>query len=231
MPADAVSLWTGCGDPLALCELHGIRSVLEVGSGAGLDLALTARRLATGGRVTGIDFHEEMCQTARRVLEEMGAEGFAVHQAPVENLPLDDDSCELAISNGLLSLLHDKNAAIAEVERALSPSGVFVVSEIVLEQELLPWLSSNKRLTLTGVAGALSLEGWFQAFTNGGFDQVEVLKTTLLDETQLVDLIDQGISGIEVAGCSASGAIQDIEAAALLQGTVAVAVMRASRSA
>lgn len=229
LPPDAVTLWTGCGNPLAWCPSRA-RAVLEIGSGAGLDLALAARRVIPGGRLMGIDFNVEMCRAARALLEDVQAENVAVHHADIEDLPLADGSCDLVFSNGTLSLISDKNAAITEVGRVLEPSGALVACEIVLDEELPPWMASSGSLALTGVGLALSSEGWRRVLGESGFGRVEVLQRTQLDEARLVDLVDRGISGIEVAGCSASGAIMDIEAAALLEGSVSVFVMKAGRT-
>ncbi len=227
-PVDAVATWTGCGDPLSSCELPREGKVLEIGCGAGLDLVLAKRRFGTPAQLYGIDMNRDMCDAARANLELAGFLDVTVHHATAEEIPLDDASADLVISNGMLALLPEKGRAITEAARVLGPAGVMVAAEVVLEKDLPPWMETNRSLASTGVGEALSLEEWKDVFRGSGFDRVEVVHRSVLEVSQLEDLIDRGVSGIEVAGCSASGAIMGIEAAALLHESVSIAVWKAS---
>ena len=226
-PFDALAMWSGCGDPLAWCDLSPGQSVLELGCGAGLDLVLAARRVAPDGFVMGVDMNEDACLRALSSVKADGLRHAEVRQGLAEELATRVASVDVVISNGVLSLSPEKGTVLAAARQALAPGGWFVAAEVALEVDLPPWLEMSRGLRDVGITGAAGVDDYLELLTEAGFEQVEAAHKAVLEPQQLEDLIDRGMAGLEVAGCSASGAIMGSEVAALLSGTVAVVTLRA----
>jgi len=141
-----------------------------------------------------------------------------------------EGSMDAVISNGVLSLSPEKGRVAASAFRALAPGGWFVASEVSLEVELPSWLEMGRGLRDAGITGAAGVEDYVELLREAGFGSVEVGRQVVLEPQQLEDLVDRGMAGLEIAGCSASGAIMGSEVASLLSGTVAVVSLRARRT-
>ena len=126
------------GNPLSLGEVRPGETVLDLGSGAGLDSVLAARRAGPGGQVIGIDMTPEMVEKARRNVQAVGLSNVEFLNAPVEAIPLGDDTADVALCNGLFNLCPDKPGALAEVHRVLKPGGRFLIADILLEDRVTP---------------------------------------------------------------------------------------------
>ncbi len=147
---EGVSL--GCGNPTMLAELKPGQTVLDLGSGGGLDVLLSARRVAPGGQAYGVDMTDEMLALARRNQKQSGVENATFLKGTIEEIPLADQSVDVVISNCVINLAEDKGAVIREAARVLRPGGLFAVADMVQVEEL----SAEARLAIDQWAGCIS---------------------------------------------------------------------------
>jgi SAM-dependent methyltransferase len=138
LPASVTESFAGVGNPLSLGEVHPGETVLDLGSGAGLDAIRAARKVGPSGRVVGIDFTPEMIERARRNVAAVGLDNVAFLEAAIEAIPLANDTADVALCNGLFNLCPDKPKALAEVYRVLKPSGRFLIADVLLEDRVTP---------------------------------------------------------------------------------------------
>jgi arsenite methyltransferase len=138
LPGPVTESFAGVGNPLSLGELRPGETVLDLGSGAGLDSILAARRVGPGGRVIGVDFTPAMIDKARANVRAVGLANVEFRAAPVEALPLADGTADVALCNGLFNLCPDKPRALAEVYRALKPGGRLLIADVLLEDHVTP---------------------------------------------------------------------------------------------
>jgi arsenite methyltransferase len=138
LPASVTESFAGVGNPLSLGEIQPGETVLDLGSGAGLDAIRAARKVGPSGRVVGIDFTPEMIERARRNVAAVGLVNVAFLEAAIEAIPLADDTADVALCNGLFNLCPDKPKALAEVYRVLKPSGRFLIADVLLEDRVTP---------------------------------------------------------------------------------------------
>jgi arsenite methyltransferase len=136
LPASVTESFAGVGNPLSLGEIHSGETVLDLGSGAGLDSIRAARRVGPAGRVIGIDFTPEMIARARRNVAAVGLTNVEFIEAAIEALPLADGTADAAFCNGLFNLCPDKPKALAEVYRVLKPGGRFLIADVLLEDRV-----------------------------------------------------------------------------------------------
>lgn len=229
VPRKAIELSSGCGHPLSQCGPMQAQTVLDVGSGGGLDLIIAGRSVGSEGKVVGVDMNADVNRLALENLKSAGLESVEVHQGLAEDLPVDDETFDLVIVNGLVALSPEQDRVFNELRRVLKPGGRAVIADIVVK-DLPKWSLASRGLFHAGVTGALDIAGFGSAFTGAGFVDVHNRRHEELDENRLEAFIDGGLAGIEVAGCSASGAIMGSEAAAALTGHVAVAIFVAQKS-
>jgi len=171
--ADA-NLGLGCGNPVAMAEMKEGDVVLDLGSGAGFDCFLSARRVGQTGRVIGVDMVPEMLEKARNNAAKYGYSNVEFHLGEIEQLPVGDNSVDIVISNCVINLSPDKDAVFAEAFRVLKPGGKMFVSDIVLLEELPDEVRHNPQLLSGCVAGALLKDDYIQKVQNAGFE-VEIL--------------------------------------------------------
>ena len=174
LPASITDAALGCGNPTALAGLRRGDTVLDLGSGGGIDCFLAAKQVGPEGRVIGVDMTDEMLALARRNKERVGALNVEFRKGQIEELPVEDDSVDVIISNCVINLSTDKEAVLREAWRALKPGGRFHVSDIVLTRAL----SMDEERSLaewTGcVAGALPRDAFAAALGAAGFEDVQV---------------------------------------------------------
>lgn len=167
----------GCGNPVAVAELHEGETVLDLGSGGGIDVLLSARRVGPAGKAYGLDMTDEMLELARQNAAEAKADNVEFLQGYIEEIPLPDSSIDVVISNCVINLSTDKAAVFAEIARVLRPGGRLGITDIVAEDHL----SEADRLErgeYTGcIAGALSIREYREQLTAAGFDQISVTPT------------------------------------------------------
>jgi arsenite methyltransferase len=200
LPEQAVLASLGCGNPTALAELKDGEVVLDLGSGGGIDVLLSARRVGSTGRAYGVDMTEEMLALARRNAAEAGVENVEFLKGEIEALPLPDESVDVVISNCVINLSANKDKVFAEAFRVLRPGGRFAVSDIVSRGEIPPEIRRSMELWVGCIAGALE-EGQFrEKLAAAGFQDVFLEPTrTYRAEDAGVFLEDAGMTVADVA--------------------------------
>lgn len=168
------NLGLGCGNPVAMAEIKKGDTVLDLGSGAGFDCFLAAARAGKEGKVIGVDMTTEMVEKARANAEKYGYGNVEFKLGDIEELPLEDGSFDIAISNCVINLAPDKEKVFRETWRALRPGGKMFVSDIVLLEELPENLKKDKNLLSGCVAGALMKDDYIEKMKKAGFE-VEIL--------------------------------------------------------
>lgn len=177
LPATAVAASLGCGDPTSVADLHPGEVVLDLGSGAGLDVLLSARRVGPTGHAYGLDMTEQMLALARSNAEEAGAENVTFLAGEIEAIPLPDASVDVVVSNCVINLSTDKDAVFRELSRVVRPGGRLAVSDVVAEDHLTSEQRAERGSFVGCIAGALSFTEYRTALTATGFDGVEVVPT------------------------------------------------------
>jgi SAM-dependent methyltransferase len=177
LPDAAVLASLGCGNPVAVAELREGETVLDLGSGGGIDVLLSARRVGPTGRAIGVDMTDEMLALARRNADEAGAANVEFRKGTIESLPLDDSSVDVVISNCVINLASDKSAVFAEIARVLKPGGRMGVSDVVADDLLSAEQRAERGSYVGCIAGALSFREFRTGLTAAGLTDVELVPT------------------------------------------------------
>jgi SAM-dependent methyltransferase len=177
LPETAVLASLGCGNPTAVAELRQGETVLDLGSGGGIDVLLSARRVGKTGKAYGLDMTEEMLALARRNAEQAGARNVEFLKGHIEQVPLPAETVDVVISNCVINLSIDKPAVFAETFRVLKPGGRLGVSDIVAEDHLTPEERAERGSYVGCIAGALSKSEYEQGLAAAGFTEVSVTFT------------------------------------------------------
>lgn len=175
MPQSAIESFAGCGNPVAIAGLKEGEVVLDLGSGAGLDMFHAARKVGSSGRVIGVDMTQAMLDQARRGAEQLGLDNVDFRLGDIEELPLEDESIDVIISNCVINLAPDKAKVFREAFRVLRPGGRMMVSDIVLETELSEEMRQDISYYAGCIGGAILEEEYLQHMRNAGFADVEVV--------------------------------------------------------
>ncbi len=198
IPAEA-DLGLGCGNPTAMAGLQPGETVLDLGSGGGIDCFLAARRVGPGGRVIGVDMTPEMLDRARGAARRGGYQNVEFRLGEIENLPVADGAVDAVISNCVINLSPDKGRVFREAFRALKPGGRLLISDIVLAGELPARLRENVELWAGCLAGAIAEPEYLRLIREAGFAQLSVVgrksAAGLLDPAQLAAL-SAGLPGL-----------------------------------
>jgi arsenite methyltransferase len=181
-PAAAVSASLGCGVPTAVADLHEGETVLDLGSGAGADVLISARRVGPSGRAIGLDMTEEMLALARRNAADAGVENAEFLAGYIEDMPLPDASVDVVISNCVINLSADKAKVIGEVARVLRPGGRFAVSDVIADPDMDAATRADMAAWTGCVAGALTREEFEETLTGAGLTDVEIRETHRVHE-------------------------------------------------
>ena len=172
---EGANLGLGCGNPVALASLQAGETVLDLGSGGGIDCFLAARKVGPAGRVIGVDMTDEMIRLARENLRKSGLKNVEFRQGEIEDLPVEGGTVDAVISNCVINLAADKERVFSEVYRVLKPGGRMMVSDIVLDGEL-PEKVKGSVAAYTGcIGGALKRKDYLAAMARAGFTRVEVV--------------------------------------------------------
>jgi SAM-dependent methyltransferase len=177
LPNAAVLASLGCGNPVAVADLREGETVLDLGSGGGIDVLLSARRVGPTGRAIGVDMTDEMLTLARRNAAEAGATNVEFRKGTIEALPLADASVDVVISNCVINLASDKPAVFAEIARVLRPGGRVGVSDVVADDTLTPDERAERGSYVGCIAGALSFREMRDGLRHAGLADVEVIPT------------------------------------------------------
>ncbi len=177
LPEEAVLASLGCGNPLAVAELRAGERVLDLGSGGGIDVLLSARRVGPTGFAYGLDMTDEMLALARANAAKAGAGNVEFVKGQIEDIPLPDGSIDVVISNCVINLSTDKPAVLAEMFRVLTPGGRLGISDVVAEDDLSPADRAERGSYVGCIAGALSRTEYLDGLTAAGFTDPEVVFT------------------------------------------------------
>jgi arsenite methyltransferase len=174
LPQDAVAVSLGCGNPTALIDLQPGQTVLDLGSGGGIDVLLSAKRVGATGKVYGLDMTDDMLALARENQRKTGATNVEFLRGTIEAIPLPDHSIDVIISNCVINLSVDKGAVFREAFRVLKPGGRFAVSDVVIRGEMPPEIRRSLELWVGCVAGALGEEEYVSQLRAVGFTDIEL---------------------------------------------------------
>lgn len=174
VPAEALAASLGCGNPLMVAELREGERVLDLGSGGGIDVLLSARRVGATGFAYGVDMTEEMLELARANAAKAGAANVEFRKGAIEDLPLADAVVDVVISNCVVNLSPDKRAVLSEAYRVLVPGGRLGISDVVAEDHLTPGERAERGSHVGCIAGAMSRAEYLDGLTAAGFVDAEV---------------------------------------------------------
>jgi len=194
VPAAALEASLGCGNPTALAELAEGEAVLDLGSGGGIDVILSARRVGPTGRAIGVDMTDEMLALARRNAAEARMSNVEFRKGEIEELPLEEAEVDVVISNCVINLSVDKPKVLAEAFRVLKPGGRFAVSDVVVRGEIPTEIRKSLEMWAGCVAGALEEDEYRSLLADAGFEAIEIEPTRIYqaDDVRAV-LADYGI--------------------------------------
>ncbi|MGH3884007.1 MAG: arsenite methyltransferase [Pseudonocardiaceae bacterium] len=174
---DAVAASLGCGVPTAVADLHPGEIVLDLGSGAGADVLISARRVAPGGRAIGLDMTTEMLDLARRNATDAGVTNVEFIQGYLEDIPLPADSVDVVISNCVINLAADKQAVLREAARVLRPGGRFAVSDVIADPDMDDATRTDMAQWTGCIAGALTDTAYRAVLATAGLVDVDIIET------------------------------------------------------
>ncbi len=179
IPTEALLASLGCGNPTALAKLAPGEVVLDLGSGGGIDVLLSAKRVGPMGKAYGLDMTDEMLALANENKRKSGIANVEFLKGEIENIPLPDNSVDVVISNCVINLSADKGKVLREAFRVLKPGGRFAVSDVVTRGEILPEIRKSVLLWVGCIAGALEEAEYRNKLTSAGFEQVDVEPTRI----------------------------------------------------
>jgi SAM-dependent methyltransferase len=177
LPAEAAAASLGCGNPTALAELKPGESVLDLGSGGGIDVLLSAKRVGPTGKAYGLDMTDEMLALARENQRKAGVDNVEFLKGEIEQIPLPDNTVDVIISNCVINLSADKDRVLAEAFRVLKPGGRFAVSDVVVRGEVPAAIRRSVELWIGCVAGALEEQEYREKLAKAGFETIDVEPT------------------------------------------------------
>jgi arsenite methyltransferase len=194
IPEEAVLASLGCGNPTALARLNPGETVLDLGSGGGIDVLLSAKRVGPTGRAYGLDMTDEMLALARENQRKAGVDNVEFLKGEIENIPLPDNSVDVVISNCVINLSVDKDRVLRETFRVLKPGGRFAVSDVVTRGDVPAGVRQNILLWVGCIAGALEESEYAAKLARAGFDAIEIEPTRVYNiEDACAFLSGQGV--------------------------------------
>ena len=179
IPEEALLASLGCGNPTALANLNAGEIVLDLGSGGGIDVLLSAKRVGSMGKAYGLDMTDEMLALANENKRKAGIENVEFLKGEIENIPLPDNSVDVIISNCVINLSADKDQVLREAFRVLKPGGRFAVSDVVTRGEIMPEIRKSVLLWVGCVAGALDENDYRSKLVSAGFENIEIEPTRI----------------------------------------------------
>lgn len=206
LPVEAVLASLGCGNPTALADLHEGNVVLDLGSGGGIDVLLSARRVGPTGKAYGLDMTDEMLALARGNQRKAGVENAEFLKGDIESIPLPDASVDVIISNCVVNLSADKRKVITEAFRVLKPGGRFAVSDVVVRGEMPALVRTSMELWVGCVAGALTEDEFRSLLEESGFTDIGIEPTRIYEVEDARALLEgtgfeTEVLAREVGGC------------------------------
>jgi arsenite methyltransferase len=177
IPQEALQASLGCGNPTALAKLNPGETVLDLGSGGGIDVLLSGKRVGPAGKAYGLDMTDEMLALANENKRKAGATNVEFLRGEIEHIPLPDNAVDVIISNCVINLSADKDAVLREAFRVLKPGGRFAVSDVVTRGEIAPEIRQSVLLWVGCVAGALAENEYRTKLAGAGFENIEIEPT------------------------------------------------------
>jgi ubiquinone/menaquinone biosynthesis C-methylase UbiE len=196
LPTDAVLASLGCGNPTALAQLSPGETVLDLGSGGGIDVLLSARRVGPSGKAYGLDMTDEMLALARENQRKAGVENVEFLKGEIENIPLPDNSVDVIISNCVINLSADKDRVLREAFRVLKPGGRFAVSDVVTRGDVPEKIRRDMLLWVGCIAGALRDTEYSAKLAAAGFETIEIRPTRIYNMEDAREFL--GEKGVDV---------------------------------
>jgi arsenite methyltransferase len=219
VPDAALNASLGCGNPTALAELKPGETVLDLGSGGGIDVLLSARRVGPTGKAFGLDMTDEMLALAEENKRKSGLTNVHFLKGEIENIPLPDNSVDVIISNCVINLSGDKDRVLQEAYRVLKPGGRFAVSDVVVRGEVPAGIRKSMELWVGCIAGALSDKDYTAKLANAGFAEIGIEVTRVYDAADaqaflVAEGLDAGSIAKEVDGKFVSAFVRATKPAA-----------------
>ncbi len=218
LPKEAVAASLGCGNPTALAKLQPGETVLDLGSGGGIDVLLSAKRVGPSGKAYGLDMTDEMFSLARENQKKAGVENVEFLKGAIENIPLPDNSVDVIISNCVINLSGDKDRVLREAFRVLKPGGRLAISDVVVRGEVPADIRKNVELWVGCVAGALEEFEYRDKLFSAGFETIDIEPTRVYKVEEAHDFL--AAAGLDVD-----------KVAPLIDGKFMSAFVRATKSA
>jgi SAM-dependent methyltransferase len=214
LPTEAVLASLGCGNPTALAQLNAGEVVLDLGSGGGIDVLLSARRVGPTGKAYGLDMTDEMLELARANQRRAGATNVEFLKGDIESIPLPDASVDVIISNCVINLAADKSKVLREAYRVLKPGGRFAVSDIVATRDVSAGVRRSMELWMGCVAGALHQDEYVSVLRAAGFEQIDLEPTRVYGAADAEAFgVEVGVSGQELDGAFMSAFVRAVRPA------------------
>jgi len=201
LPAEAVLASLGCGNPTALAELRPGETVLDLGSGGGIDVLLSARRVGPAGKAYGLDMTDDMLELARENQRLAGIENVEFLKGEIEAIPLTEGAVDVVISNCVINLSADKRRVLAEAFRVLKPGGRFAVSDVVVRGEVPADVRRSVELWIGCVAGALEESEYRRLLAEAGFAEIEIEPTRIYRAEDAREFLES--AGLDAAAVGA----------------------------
>jgi arsenite methyltransferase len=205
IPEEALKASLGCGNPTALAQLNAGEVVLDLGSGGGIDVLLSARRVGPTGKAYGLDMTDEMLALARENQRKAGVENVEFLKGEIEEIPLSDNSVDVIISNCVINLSADKDRVLREAFRVLKPGGRFAVSDVVVHGEVPQHMRDDMMLWVGCIAGALQDTEYSSKLAAAGFEEIDIEPTRLYKTEDAREFLkEQGVD-IEAMAAEVDG--------------------------
>ena len=201
IPEEALLASLGCGNPTALAQLNPGETVLDLGSGGGIDVLLSARRVGPTGKAYGLDMTDEMLALANENKRRAGAENVEFLKGEIESIPLPDNTVDVVISNCVINLSADKDRVLGDAFRVLKPGGRFAVSDVVTRGEIAPEVRQSVLAWVGCIAGALDEKEYRGKLATAGFEQIEIEPTRIYRVEDAREFLSS--SGIDVDAIAA----------------------------
>src|SRR6266849_9162510 len=200
LPAEAVAASLGCGNPTALAKLRAGEVVLDLGSGGGIDVLLSAKRVGPTGTAYGLDMTDEMLALARENQKKVGVGNVEFLKGAIENIPLPENTVDVIISNCVINLSGDKDRVLAQAFRVLKPGGRLAVSDVVLRGEVPAEIRRSMELWVGCIAGALEETEYVEKLDAAGFDSIEVEPTRVYQVEEAREFLQAAGFDAELVG-------------------------------
>jgi arsenite methyltransferase len=207
VPEKALQASLGCGNPTALAKLNAGEVVLDLGSGGGIDVLLSAKRVGPTGKAYGLDMTDEMLALANENKRKAGAENVEFLRGEIEHIPLPDNSVDVIISNCVINLSSDKDSVLREAFRVLKPGGRFAVSDVVTRGEISAEIRQNMLLWVGCVAGALEEADYRGKLGAAGFKEIEIEPTRIYRAEEAREFLSQKGLDVESLAAHADGRV------------------------